>query len=364
MDLALNMREYKEGDEQAIVNLLDIVFGAWSSKGGLNYWKWLYKDNPAGRPIIRIAEYDKKVVGHYAIFPVRMKVREGCILGSQSVDTAVHPEYRGRGIFKTLASKVYAEAGKSGIPLTYGFTDIKMPAYKGFTKKLGWKHICLMTLMTNILNPEKTLKKYFTRNRLLLSLGKLFLNTLKFFKSMFKIFETHSQIEDLKIHEVRRFDERINALWTKLSKMYDLIVIRDKTYLNWRYVDKPDKYILYIAERKDKILGYAVLKETINGNFKKGFMVDIMAPANHDEVIAALIAKAMEHFKERNVDLVECQLIKSHPYCKILKKAGFLALRSTSAFIIHIKSQQIGLTDLLSLDIKKWFITYGDGDYV
>ena len=35
-----------------------------------------------------------------------------------------------------------------------------------------------------------------------------------------------------------RFDDRFEDIWTKISKDYDYILLRDKNFLQWRYGDQ------------------------------------------------------------------------------------------------------------------------------
>ena len=51
----ITIRDYQDGDGQAIVDLLNEVFG----QGDPNYqprtlaqWRWIYEDNPAGRQVV------------------------------------------------------------------------------------------------------------------------------------------------------------------------------------------------------------------------------------------------------------------------------------------------------------------------
>jgi len=81
MGFSWNLRKYRNGDEQAIFELLNIAYGKWHS---LEYWKWKYKKNPAGSPIIWLAEHNNKIISHYGIIPIRMKVGNTYMTGSFS----------------------------------------------------------------------------------------------------------------------------------------------------------------------------------------------------------------------------------------------------------------------------------------
>lgn len=55
------VREYKCGDEGEILKLHTLVFG---SEAKADWWQWRYKQNPAGEPVIVLAEAEQGIVGN------------------------------------------------------------------------------------------------------------------------------------------------------------------------------------------------------------------------------------------------------------------------------------------------------------
>ena len=80
-----SIRAYKEGDEGGIFELDKAVHPSAASdmEQWLKWWRWMYKDNPAGTGKIWLAEDDGKIVGQYAIVPVKVKIGNKVILSSQ-----------------------------------------------------------------------------------------------------------------------------------------------------------------------------------------------------------------------------------------------------------------------------------------
>ena len=66
-----SIREYREGDEEQMLEFRGIVTG--DSKDN-QCWKWMYRDNPAGPAKVLLAEEKQKIVGQYAVMPVRLKI--------------------------------------------------------------------------------------------------------------------------------------------------------------------------------------------------------------------------------------------------------------------------------------------------
>ena len=111
MDEAL-IRKYQEGDEEKIVELLQIIFPGWPRQqeklSGIDFWKWKYLDTPAKQWVIVVAESNNKIIGchHNAFFWMRLydELKWGYVGG----DIGVHPDYRGMGIWKKMVQRSWA----------------------------------------------------------------------------------------------------------------------------------------------------------------------------------------------------------------------------------------------------------------
>ncbi len=119
-------RPYRSGDEDAILIFLR---GIWpkQTKYTMEWWQWLHKENTAGEPIIWLAEYSGRVVGHVAYIPTAMAVDGQRTVVAQAVNVATHPEFQGKGIFRTLIERSFEEACQRRWDYMYGFPNT--PAY-------------------------------------------------------------------------------------------------------------------------------------------------------------------------------------------------------------------------------------------
>jgi hypothetical protein len=101
----------------------------------------LYFENPRGS----VRGYDAfdgdKLVAHYACIPIKIKgFRSNSLL---SLNTATHPDYQGRGLFKELASRTF-EASASTFANVIGVANAK--SVGGFIKHLGFQEIGILEL--------------------------------------------------------------------------------------------------------------------------------------------------------------------------------------------------------------------------
>lgn len=351
-----------ENDDVGIFSLKDAIstkgqynFGDWTNLG-----KWKYKDNPSGKPIIWVADCNGQIVGYYCIIPVSMKVNNDIIKCFQSVDTMTHPEYRHQGIFKKLALKTYEQAEKEGINLLYGFPN--KYSYPGFINKLEWLEISNINTLIKPLNYEHILKLY-VKNDILVTFFKSIVDMCQSFPNIIK--KPHFR-DDVSLKEVKSFDNRINDLWEEFSKDYELLVVRTKEYLNWRYVFVPNaNYTIYIAEKNGKIYGYIVFAIRKQRNLLFGYIFDLVVPLKNTGVSDLLISKAMQELEDKNADLIFYQMIGKKPLFNVFKRRGFMCLNFIDKrfpFIVRMNENE--LPEEYIKNINNWFIQIGDSDFI
>ena len=358
MTCSWTARRYSVGDEPSIVDLLNTTFGKW---GGLEYWKWRYERNPAGSPIIWLAESNGKIVGHYGLTPRVMKIGNMYVRGSLAADAATHPDYRGRGVFSCLANKCLLDASARGITLTYGFANTRLAAtYKRY-EQIG--HISFMTRLIKVLNWKSVLRTY---------LGK---RPTEVAASDFLSFGSSSN-DNLTIERIARFDGAIDRLWAAVAHRFTVVVRRDQTYLNWRYTNNPsEEYAIYAGIKDDRILGYCVLKTLQWKGFTIGAIVDILG--DEDEVIRSLICTGVDWLKDHGADLVLCSMCEAHPFRNMFRSTGFVAYpplsRDTALYAtINLQGESIDERSAYSQSLLlsqspflkskgNWFMMSGDG---
>ena len=352
------IRIYEEGDEERIFELVKAVQGEGvpEKERWLKGWKWMFVDNPDNTSIIWLAEHNGKIVGQYPAIIETLKVEDKIIKAAQLIDTMTHPEYRRQGIFSSVGDKALTKMENGEVQFVYCFpTQQVYPLHI----KSGWLDVCAFQVMIKPLNLKNILRKYFVRSRLLLNIftisGNLIIKT--FFRSK-KV-----PAEDmLKVREITRFDDRINDFWNKISnsKDYNIIRIRDKKYLNWRYADAPNAdYAIYVAEEEDEICGYIVLGCRNEDSLMWGHIYDIIALTGREDIIQCLIAKAIEYFSAKEVDAINSKMIAREVYRKSFLRRGFIPrFMSKGRFIAYNASKEI--SDEFLKNPNNWFIQQGD----
>jgi len=164
---------------------------------------------------------------------------------------------------------------------------------------------------------------------------------------------------DISIKKVSIFDDRITELWNTVSPEYDIIVVRDEKFFNWRLKNPDSEYVIFTAEKKGNLLGYSIFKigtQDIR-------IVDMMALPKYDEVISYLVSYGITFFRNKDIDMLRCMLPQDNKYFKILRRKGFLKTETEMGFIARLNVKDKNLEDKIK-SIKNWFVMDLDSDHV
>ncbi len=171
------IRGYRDGDEEAIVNLLNTSFGYW---GNLETWKWRYKENPSFEPEgVRIAEKNGEIIGCNHRLPRDIKLDETVLARAALYgDGSVLHEYRGQNIFPKLIQTGHEYDKSSGALMWLGITRGDLA--KMWIGKLDRVPLDKVTMMIKFFSPYSavrsivfTLNSFIIRDRLQEELRKL-----------------------------------------------------------------------------------------------------------------------------------------------------------------------------------------------
>jgi hypothetical protein len=354
-------RLYQKGDEGAIQELYENVFNVPMS---LELWRWRYLDNPTRQTAILLAVSGKAgaLAGQYALCPVRMKVDNQEIVGALSLDTMVHPDFRGQNMFTKMADDLYQRIAATGMSLIYGFPNSQ--SHRGFTKYLGWKD--LVTTLPVYVRPLMfpiLLKKVLRSNVLSNLAGFL---TGVGYKLMMSLRSARYRCYTVKIQT--RFDERFNKLWEQACGIASILVRRDCNFLNWRYSEKPQSnYTILVIENGDTLLGYCILRVQELAGLQVGFIADLLVHPEEKYGADALLEAAVKQAELQGCVMVNCMMLKHIPYLVALKRRGFiLAPDFVLPQEIHLGVRNNGSNhpDSYLQNSTNWYITWGDHDRV
>jgi GNAT superfamily N-acetyltransferase len=353
-----SIRTYRDGDEEGIYELFRVAFpssplsqhdrGVW-----LKWWRWMYKESPAGEGLIWLAEANGQIVAHYAVVPVLLKVGSHVEMAALSMDTMTHPDYRRQGLFQILAKEAYLDAGRRGINIIYGSPNIF--SHPGLIK-LGWYDVTTLKVWRKQLNWGNLIRSKI-KNRFLSG----FLQTVAPVAFDKILFRTHDHLPALGLTavQIKSFDERFDKLWAGASDRYAIAIVRTMNYLNWKFNSQGRRYLILAAEKADEVRGYIAI-EMLGDTKKTGIISDMIGDS--EEVIRWLMSEAIRACRQADVDAILYNLIADRTYSSALKSFGFIQLSFTRGpfFCAYSGSTEISKTFLE--DPKNWFVQLADND--
>lgn len=202
----------------------DLYRESFNSGKEINYFKWRYLDNPYGDLQIIVAIDNGKMASFYAVSPKEILYNGEKIKTAISLNTMTSEKYRGKGLFVTLADKLYERMSESGYEMVWGYPN--NISHRTFIDKLGWENIYEI--------PTLEIKK-----------NDINLNLL--------------EIDDkINVLTDNSFDYNYNKLPTVRS---NFTVYKDNDILRWRYLNNPNNdYFNSCIVRDGLVSSYIVSK--------------------------------------------------------------------------------------------------------
>lgn len=133
----IEIRPYQDSDIEPVLDTMRAALGEPPGLGRTPaLFSWKHLDNPFGKSLMLVATSDGQIAGFRAFMRWEMKTPAGetvrCV---RAVDTATHPDFQRRGIFKRLTLAGIDLATEDGVHMIFNTPNEKSGA--GYLK-MGW----------------------------------------------------------------------------------------------------------------------------------------------------------------------------------------------------------------------------------
>ena len=353
-----NPKRYEAGDETRYLAFMQRMLKKEMNR---RIWEWEYECNPAGSPIIWLAESGERIVGHYALLPIRMKLGDETIKGTIAIEAMTDPDFQRQGIFTTLGRHLLGTATDEGIPITIGFPNqAALPGHR----KLQWLEVFSIPMLARFLNVRPLARRKAG------PLGDVLGLVANAGLAMLRLLARSPRpMEGLAVRPVTAFDDRTDVLWSGVRDSIQIAIIRDYKYLRWRYGGESGKsYQIFIAEHGEELVGYIVVREMELMGMQVGCIVDLLArPEDSQAISRHLIDAGARWLAGRGVDAVLCIMLPHTSYHGALRASGFWPIPAWLSgkawpFIVHVNQNRVDVPMLE--DPRNWYLTWGDTDVV
>ena len=140
MPETLTIRPMLDADLPGVLDTLRAALGETALlRRTPEQWHWKHTLNPFGRSIVLVATDDDRVAAVRAFMRWRLTTRDGGELSCvRAVDTAVHPDFQRRGLFRRLNEAAIEIARDDGVDLVFNTPNAQ--SRPGYLKQ-GWRDV-------------------------------------------------------------------------------------------------------------------------------------------------------------------------------------------------------------------------------
>lgn len=333
----LHIREAVESDTEQILGLLRTSLGEGSTPRHREYWSWKHKSNPFGASPALVAEANGCVVGLRVFMYWAWESGGKEIRAVRAVDTATHPDWRGRGIFTRLTLALVDKMDAEGVSFVFNTPNkLSRPGYL----KMGWSIVGRVSLwvhprrplraLGSLVNPRSPEKMNPRRGDRGPSDG----------QSVVKLLD-EPKLRDL-LHAMPTTDSRL-ATPTSIA------------YLKWRYVDIPDFAYKAVWFLDDEGSAAVIYRNRPRGSLRELRLCEILVGSGRASLrrATALIRSVL---RETNADYAVAMAASKTPARRTLTHSGFLPVPRLGP-ILTIRPLSKGN---MQLHRSAWRLSIGD----
>ena len=216
---------------------------------------------------------------------------DGSVVG-KTMDMFTDPDYQGMGLIKQCAERVFAAAREAGVDGWYVTPSVN--SYPIFTGKWGYREDFDVVYRARVIDLEAVLTAAQPGSGA--AVGRI-ANVV--FGPLLR--RSPKLPAGCTVTELTRFDEQTDALWEEVAAGYGVAIVRDAAYMNWRYVDNPDDYIILAMHRAGSLGGIVVIKTTLRQGLPVGEIVDLVCAADDSATLRLLIRVAVGRWRSSSV---------------------------------------------------------------
>jgi GNAT superfamily N-acetyltransferase len=253
-ETAISSRAATDDDRPDVLELLAASLG-WDLASGLaDYFDWKHLANPFGRSPAWVALDGERIVGFRTFLRWEFEGPDGSLQRAvRAVDTATHPEYQGRGIFRLLTLAAVDQMTVEHVNFVFNTpNDKSRPGYL----KMGWHQVGRPAASVRVRSPQGLVRMLASRvpaDRWPLPGG-----------------PGSPAVEVLG-------DARVDSLLAALAPPTGLRTRRTRDYLTWRYGFAPLGYRALTAGA-DPAEGVAVFRVRRRGKAAEAALCEVLVP--------------------------------------------------------------------------------------
>jgi GNAT superfamily N-acetyltransferase len=319
-------------DKPAMMELLKKSLGESVIPISETFWNWKHEQNPFGSSYILLADQNGRLVGLRAFMQWKWLWKGEVFSAIRAVDTATHPDFQGKGIFKKLTLQLLETCQQNGVHFVFNTpNESSKPGYL----KMGWIEQGKMPLKLKIRKP------------LSLAFAKLFNRQMNVSSG-----DDPSPVQAWDSNIIHLADQSIQSD----SK---LATVLSSSYVSWRYYHNPLFRYNYFTDNENFLLISRIKRHSFANELR---LVDfiLLNPRADEKQLSAFIKKEVLRFCAVNdINLVTISGEQYNAYKRSFQWMGMIPVRALGP-VITLRNLNMGgrFPDLLKP--ANWSYSLGD----
>jgi len=318
-------------------------------------WRWMYLESARRlgvEPRMWISCDGDDVVAFMGAIPTKLQIGSEERLTAWFVETMVLESHRN----KALGARILLRA-KQDMPFAL---SLGQTAYMRETMfRVGWKQVAPLRTCLFPVNPFQIVRHKLRSASLARGAAAMLAGSCQ----TRRVLATRAA-ERLEVEFPDRFDERHDALWERVREHYPCAVMRDASYLNWKYVTQPGQdFVRMELRRAGEVVAAAVLciKEPDSGyRYRRAFLVEFVASPADRHVLYGVFDAVYRECRARQADAIVFYVIND-AIAEAAYRYGFLRREPTRYLLVCPPENDPELARQV-LNPDAWLITMGDSD--
>ncbi len=319
-------------------------------------WTSMFAENPASSELFyMVADTGTQLAGQYPLVPHRLQHDGKPMLGLLVADIATDPAFERQSICTTLARRLYAEASAEA-PIVFGRPNERSSPL--FYNRLDWVALRPFPLL---LCPLRNLTHAMrARHAALAPFGQVADALVRAALEIPSF--TSLQMQRARGAEVQPFDDFgpwVDELWSELAPHLGTAVIRDATFLRWRYAPCRGHYRRVALLRGGKPVGLAV--STRHGEHV--YLHELMVPKDDASGARALLGWTVLEAAREGAAGVITLATRKHPHYGVHLTSGFLPVPARhKAHPFGVRQNGHGVVPDRLFHLDDWYFSGSDLD--
>lgn len=360
--MSTRIRPYEPSDRPELDRLYSEVFGRDPQRHFVRRWDWEFGRSPAVERFGNLVAFrDGQLVAHLGRLATRVAVKDQILPAAFLTDFLADTDRSG-----ILALRLVNRSLRE-LPLALLFGGA--PVTKEIYERLGMRTMPIGETLVRVERPGGMLAaaayRFLRRRapplaglvrRWIFVLPGAFLVPLAAIRYRWK---KKLKTGDYKLVPLDGFDERFDTLCVAMRQHCPASCLRDRSFLEWRYLEAPaGPYLILAAVDADGQLAAAsVLSRVAIGPSSCGKFMECLY--RDEDALSAIINGSISAFKHWGVDLVLAIGLSRAARAR-LREVGFRRGGPQRSF--GVKANLSSELEGILLDPDQWYISPGDGD--